>query len=60
VAQRPVDPPPVPEDLIDRLRPFLEAELAAGRIDWLPTDDEMRALLPVVQERLPTCPRSAS
>jgi glutamyl-tRNA synthetase len=42
-----------PEDLIDRLRPYMEAELAAGRIDWLPTDGEMRALLPVVQERLP-------
>ena len=41
------------EDLIDRLRPFMEAELAAGRIDWLPTDEEMRALLPVLQERLP-------
>ncbi|MDQ2965031.1 MAG: glutamate--tRNA ligase, partial [Chloroflexota bacterium] len=43
-----------PEDLVDRLRPFLEAERAAGRIDRLPTDDEIRALLPVVQERLPT------
>jgi glutamyl-tRNA synthetase len=43
-----------PDDLIDRLRPFLEAELAAGRIDWLPTDGELRALLPVLQERLPT------
>jgi glutamyl-tRNA synthetase len=42
------------DDLIDRLRPFIEAELAAGRIDWLPTDEEMRALLSVVQERLPT------
>jgi len=42
------------EDLVDRLRPFLEAELAAGRIDRLPSDAEMRALLPVVQERLPT------
>ena len=42
------------DDLIDRLRPFLEADLAAGRIDWLPTDGELRALLPVVQERLPT------
>jgi glutamyl-tRNA synthetase len=41
------------DDLIDRLRPFFEVELAAGRIDWLPTDDEIRALLPVVQERLP-------
>jgi nondiscriminating glutamyl-tRNA synthetase len=42
------------DDLIDRLRPFLETELAAGRISWLPDDDELRALLPVVQERLPT------
>jgi nondiscriminating glutamyl-tRNA synthetase len=41
------------DDLIARLRPFLEVELAAGRIDWLPSDDEIRALLPVVQERLP-------
>jgi nondiscriminating glutamyl-tRNA synthetase len=43
-----------PDDLVDRLRPYLEAELAAGRIDRLPTDTEMTALLPVVQERLPT------
>jgi glutamyl-tRNA synthetase len=43
-----------PDDLIDRLRPFLEAELAAGRIDRLPVDGELRALLPVLQERLPT------
>ena len=43
-----------PTDLIDRLGPFLQAELDAGRIDWLPADDELRALLPVVQERLPT------
>jgi nondiscriminating glutamyl-tRNA synthetase len=43
-----------PEDLIDRLGPFMESELAAGRIDWMPADGEMRALLPVVQERLPT------
>ena len=42
------------DDLIDRLRPFLETELAAGRIDWLPSDGALRALLPVVQERLPT------
>ncbi len=42
------------DDLIDRLRPFLEAEAAAGRIDWMPSDGELRALLPVVQERLPT------
>ncbi len=43
-----------PDDLIDRLRPFLEAELAAGRIEWMPADDQVRALLPVLQERLPT------
>ncbi len=43
-----------PDDLIDRLRPFVEADLAAGRIDWMPTDEEIRALLPVVSERLPT------
>jgi nondiscriminating glutamyl-tRNA synthetase len=42
-----------PDDLVDRLRPFLEAELAAGRIDRLPTDEELTAILPVVQERLP-------
>jgi glutamyl-tRNA synthetase len=41
------------DELIDRLRPFLEAELAAGRIDRLPTDEEFRALMPMVQERLP-------
>ncbi len=43
-----------PNELIDRLRPFLQADLAAGRIERLPTDDELRSLLPVVQERLPT------
>jgi glutamyl-tRNA synthetase len=41
------------DDLVDRLRPFLEAEKAAGRIDRLPTDDELIALVPIVQERLP-------
>ncbi|HEX6868443.1 MAG TPA: glutamate--tRNA ligase, partial [Candidatus Limnocylindrales bacterium] len=42
------------DDLIDRLRPFLEAEVVAGRIDRMPGDDEVRSLLPVIQERLPT------
>jgi glutamyl-tRNA synthetase len=42
-----------PDDLVGRLRPFLEAELAAGRIDRLPDDGEVKALLPVIQERLP-------
>jgi glutamyl-tRNA synthetase len=42
-----------PDDLVDRLRPFLQADLAAGRIDRLPSDEELTALLPVIQERLP-------
>jgi glutamyl-tRNA synthetase len=41
-------------ELIDRLRPILAAELAAGRIDRSPSDDELLALLPIIQERLPT------
>jgi glutamyl-tRNA synthetase len=43
-----------PEDLVDRLRPFLQTAVDDGRISRLPGDDEVRALLPVVQERLPT------
>ena len=43
-----------PDDLVERLRPFIEADKAAGRIDHLPSDGELRSLLPVVQERLPT------
>jgi glutamyl-tRNA synthetase len=43
-----------PDELIERLRPFVEAELRAGRIDRMPSDDDLRALLPVIQERLPT------
>ena len=42
------------DDLVDRLRPFVAADLAAGRIDWMPADDELVALLPIIQERLPT------
>ncbi|MHB8458523.1 MAG: glutamate--tRNA ligase [Candidatus Limnocylindrales bacterium] len=41
-------------ELVDRLRPFLAAESAAGRIDRMPGDDEVAALVPLVQERLPT------
>jgi glutamyl-tRNA synthetase len=41
------------EQLVDRLRPFLESDRRAGRIDWLPSDDEIAALLPLIQERLP-------
>jgi glutamyl-tRNA synthetase len=43
-----------PDDLVDRLRPFLQAAVDDGRIARLPADEEVRALLPVVQERLPT------
>ena len=42
------------DDLVDRLRPFIEAEHAARRIEWMPPDDEIRSLLPFVQDRLPT------
>jgi len=44
----------LPDELVDRLRPFLERDLAAGRIERMPSDDEIRTLLPVVQERLST------
>jgi len=43
-----------PDELVDRLRPFLDSAVADGRIDRLPSDDEVRTLLPIVQERLPT------
>ncbi|HSL97566.1 MAG TPA: glutamate--tRNA ligase [Candidatus Deferrimicrobiaceae bacterium] len=43
-----------PDELIARLLPFLEADREAGRIDRLPSSDELRTLLPIVQERLPT------
>jgi nondiscriminating glutamyl-tRNA synthetase len=42
-----------PDDLIARLEPFLERELEAERIDRMPDPEELRALLPIVQERLP-------
>ncbi|MFI5226144.1 MAG: glutamate--tRNA ligase [Candidatus Limnocylindrales bacterium] len=42
------------DELVDRLRPFLAAELEAGRIERMPNDDEIAALVPLVQERLPT------
>ncbi|MEO8274377.1 MAG: glutamate--tRNA ligase, partial [Chloroflexota bacterium] len=43
-----------PEELIERLQPSLEADLQAGRIDRLPSTEELRALVPIIQERLPT------
>ena len=42
------------DELIARLEPFLEEELRAGRIDRMPTADELRPLVPIIQERLPT------
>jgi nondiscriminating glutamyl-tRNA synthetase len=42
------------DDLVDRVRPFLAAEIDAGHIDRMPSDDEIAALIPLVQERLPT------
>jgi glutamyl-tRNA synthetase len=43
-----------PDELIARLQPFLERELEQGRIDRLPAAEELRALVPIIQERLPT------
>jgi glutamyl-tRNA synthetase len=42
------------DDLVTRLLPFLEAAEVTGEIDRLPAEDELRALLPVIRERLPT------
>ncbi len=42
------------DDLVDRLRPFIEAAAVAGEIDRTPDEGELRALLPIVRERLPT------
>jgi len=42
------------DDLVDRLRPFLRRLVDDGRIDWMPGDDEIAALVPILQERLPT------
>jgi len=41
------------EDLVDRLRPFLAADHMIGRIDRMPADEEVAALVPLVRERLP-------
>ena len=42
-----------PDDLAERLLPFLEAEAVVGAIDRIPALDEVRAIIPLVQERLP-------
>jgi glutamyl-tRNA synthetase len=41
------------DELVDRLRPFLEGDLAAGRIDRLPSEEELASVVPLVRERLP-------
>ncbi len=42
------------DDFVERVGPFMAAEAGAGRIDRVPTDDELRAIAPIVQERLGT------
>ena len=42
------------DDLVDRLLPFIEAARAAGELDRVPDADELRSLLPIIRERLPT------
>jgi len=42
-----------PAELVDRLRPFVQREADAGRIDRMPADAELEPLVPLVQERLP-------
>ena len=42
------------DDLIERLLPFLEAAAIAGQIERTPGEDELRSLLPIVRERIPT------
>jgi glutamyl-tRNA synthetase len=42
------------EDLVERLMPFLEASAVTGEIGRLPSRDEVRTLLPMVRERIPT------
>jgi glutamyl-tRNA synthetase len=41
-------------DLVERLLPFLVRAREEGRIDRVPSPDELAALLPVLQERLAT------
>ncbi|HEY8437237.1 MAG TPA: glutamate--tRNA ligase [Candidatus Limnocylindrales bacterium] len=43
-----------PDELVDRVRPFIRAAVDDGRLDRMPSDGEVRALVPIVQERLPT------
>jgi glutamyl-tRNA synthetase len=42
------------DDLVDRLLPFLEAARISRQIDRVPSPDELRSLLPILRERIPT------
>ena len=42
------------DDLVDRLLPFIEAARAAAELDRVPGADELRSLLPIIRERIPT------
>jgi glutamyl-tRNA synthetase len=42
------------QDLVERLLPFVEAAALAGQIDRRPGEEEVRSLLPLVRDRLPT------
>jgi nondiscriminating glutamyl-tRNA synthetase len=42
------------DDLVDRLLPFIEAARAAGELYRVPGADELRSLLPIIRERIPT------
>ncbi len=42
------------DDLVDRLLPFVAAAHAAGEIDRMPDAEEVRAILPIIRDRLPT------
>jgi nondiscriminating glutamyl-tRNA synthetase len=42
------------DDLVERLLPFIEAANVAGEIDRIPSGEELRSLLPIIRERLPT------
>jgi len=42
------------DDLVDRLLPFIDAARVAGAVDRVPAPEELRSLLPIVRERIPT------
>ena len=42
------------DDLVDRLLPFVEAARLAGQLDRVPDAEELRSLLPMLRERIPT------